>query len=395
MDACSQPQVGGRNSGNTLRVLHVAAGKLFGGIESMLTTLARSRELCPPLQHEFALCFDGQLRRELELCGSLVHDLGPVRFSRPWQVWRARARLRRTIASSKSEVVVVHGAWPYAVTAPAIRRSAVSRVLWLHAPLDESSWPDRWARRFRPAAVIANSDYTAANVQDWFPGTPCVTLHCPVAPTPLLNANAVRQAVRQELETPSEAVVVLFAARMERGKGPDVLLEALTTLKAARRWTCWLAGAPGDASGQQYLAELKRLANQGGIADRLRWLGHRTDMPRLMAAADLLCQPNRSPDSFGIVFVEALSAGLPVVTSALGGALEIVDDTCGRLLPPEQPRMLAETLQALIEDGELRRRLGASGPARAKHLCDPGRQLARLHNFLSRIASPSASPLVS
>ena len=62
-----------------------------------------------------------------------------------------------------------------------------------------------------------------------------------------------------------------------------------------------------------------------------------TDVPRLLAAADIHCQPNISPEPFGIAFIEALAAGLPVVTSAIGGAIEIVDDTCGRLVPASDP----------------------------------------------------------
>ena len=75
-------------------------------------------------------------------------------------------------------------------------------------------------------------------------------------------------------------------------------------------------------------AELKAIADRGGVADRVRFLGQRSDVPRLMAAADVFCQPNAGPEPFGVVFVEALYAGLPVVTSAFGGAVEVVERPC-------------------------------------------------------------------
>ena len=81
---------------------------------------------------------------------------------------------------------------------------------------------------------------------------------------------------------------------------------------------------------------------------------------------------------FGITFIEALYAGLPVVTTAIGGALEIVDGSCGMLVQPDDPATLAVALRELIENSELRARLGAAGPMRAAALCDPGRQMARL-----------------
>jgi glycosyltransferase involved in cell wall biosynthesis len=101
------------------------------------------------------------------------------------------------------------------------------------------------------------------------------------------------------------------------------------------------------------------------------------DVARLLAAADIHCQPNTGPEPFGITFIEALYAGLPVVTTAIGGALEIVDGSCGIMIELNDPAALAEALGRLIEDRELRTRLGAAGPARATALCEPRAQLRR------------------
>jgi glycosyltransferase involved in cell wall biosynthesis len=92
-------------------------------------------------------------------------------------------------------------------------------------------------------------------------------------------------------------------------------------------------------------------------------------------------------DSFGLVFVEALSQSLPVVTFAMGGPAEIVDETCGVLLPPGRTDALAMQLERLIADGDLRRRLGESGPARAKALCDPVIILPQLESVLSMLSA--------
>jgi glycosyltransferase involved in cell wall biosynthesis len=85
-----------------------------------------------------------------------------------------------------------------------------------------------------------------------------------------------------------------------------------------------------------------------------------------------------APEPFGIVFIEALYTGLPVVSTAQGGALEIVDPSCGRLVAPNSPDMLADTLRILVLDRSLRVELGRNAPARAKMLCDPSRVLSQL-----------------
>ena len=105
-------------------------------------------------------------------------------------------------------------------------------------------------------------------------------------------------------------------------------------------------------------------------------------MPRLLASADVHCQPNTSPEPFGIAFVEALGAGLPIVTSAIGGALEIVDESCGLLAPPQDPAALSEAIDALLNDPSLRIRLGDHARGRARAVSDPATQIQRLHAAL-------------
>jgi glycosyltransferase involved in cell wall biosynthesis len=132
-------------------------------------------------------------------------------------------------------------------------------------------------------------------------------------------------------------------------------------------------------------AALKEQARALGIGERVQFLGQRSDVPALMAAADVFCQPNTGAEPFGLVFVEALRAGLPVVSTAMGGALEIVSAECGLLVPPEA-EAVAGALAALIDDADRRRRLGAAGPARASALSDPAGRLEELESALRGIA---------
>src|SRR5947209_3442579 len=76
------------------RVMHVNSGNLFGGVETILVTLARSRASFPAMEPHYALCHEGRLSRELLAAGAPVHILSEVRISRPWTVRRARRRLR-------------------------------------------------------------------------------------------------------------------------------------------------------------------------------------------------------------------------------------------------------------------------------------------------------------
>jgi glycosyltransferase involved in cell wall biosynthesis len=192
-----------------------------------------------------------------------------------------------------------------------------------------------------------------------------------------------RRLIRLFLNTPERAVAIVLACRSERWKGHTVLLEALSRLRGVPGWIWWQVGGAQRPAEAAFLGELRHMADRFGISDRVRWIGESDDVPRLLAAADLYCQPNLEPEPFGVAFVEALAAGLPVVTVGRGGACEIVDDSCGVLVPPRDPGALAAELEQLIEDDGRRKRLAAAAPARAGRLCDPAIALRRLADVLT------------
>jgi glycosyltransferase involved in cell wall biosynthesis len=193
-----------------------------------------------------------------------------------------------------------------------------------------------------------------------------------------------RNAIRKELSTPEEAAVIIQASRLEAWKGQRLLLEALSQLRQVAGWICWIAGGAQRPSEATYLEELKSMTVASGIADRVRFLGQRSDVSELLGSADIHCQPNTQPEPFGVAFIEALYAGLPVVTTSMGAAVEIVDPQCGVLVPADSAA-LADALNRLIGSRASRERLGAAGPATAAALCDPGRQFARLHQALAAL----------
>jgi len=365
-----------------VRVLHLGAGHLFGGVERALVTLAKLRHLTPYVEPEFGLCFRGPTAARLAAEGVAVHDLGAARFRRPWAVVAARRRLTKLLAAGGYEVAVCHACWPHAVFAPVVKSAGVRLVSFAHDTLTGRPWVERWAGRTRPDLVLANSHFTAATVPRVFPGVPTEVAGLPVErPAPADPADAA--AVRREWDTPPGDVVVLQASRLDRAKGAGHTLAALGTLADVPGWTLWLAGGPQRPGDAAYLAELYDAARRHGLAGRVRFLGQRDDVPRLLRAADLLCQPNTAPESFGLALVEALAAGLPVVTSAIGGGAEVVTPACGVLVPPGDVPALAAVLRCLIADAPERHRLGAAGPARARELCDPAVTVPRLYRLLA------------
>jgi glycosyltransferase involved in cell wall biosynthesis len=362
------------------KVLHINSGNLYGGVESILVTLARLRDLCPGMEPHFALCHQGRLSRELAEAGVPVVELAKVRISRPWTVWRARRLLRELLAREHFDLVICHMPWSMAIFGPAVKDSGQKLGFWAHAFHTGTGWLERLAQRATPDIAIANSRFTEAGLANLFPGTPSAVVYPPVALTALPQPVQARTALRQELGVSEDTVVIIQVSRIEACKGHLLHLQALARLKQLPgAWVCWMAGGAQRPEEENYFQELKQAAASLGIAERVRFLGQRSDIPELLAAADIFCQPNQTPDSFGISFIEALWAGRPVITTAMGGALEIVDQRCGFLIKSGDVGALAESLQNLIENPQLRARLAAAGAARAFELCDPGRQMKILN----------------
>jgi glycosyltransferase involved in cell wall biosynthesis len=366
-----------------IRALHVYSGNLYGGVERMLATFAGVRAEVPGLEPAFALCFEGRLAEEIRAAGAPLEMLGPVRMSRPLSALRARRRLADALRTVRPDVVICHSSWGHGLFAPVVRGSGIPLVFWLHDAVTGTTWADRLARRTAPDLAVCTSRFAGGTLDRLWPHVRGEVVYPPV---PRAGPDGVEGAsMRTRLRTPAEDVVILQASRMEPWKGHRVLVQALATIHDVDGWTCWIAGGAQRPHEEAHLAELYARAQQLGIEHRIRFLGHRDDVPALMAAADVLCQPNLGPEPFGIAFVEGMHAGLPVVATAIGGAREIVHPACGVLVPPDDPAALGAALRELVLDPALRARLGAAGPAHARALCDPVQQAVRLREVLAAV----------
>lgn len=199
----------------------------------------------------------------------------------------------------------------------------------------------------------------------------------------------VRDSLRAELGLPRETVLALAIGHSGPEKGIDQVVDAFA--KAADRmgdrpWHLVLLGGGSPAR----LEVLHRSAREQ-LGDRVTIGGFRKDIPRWLQGADLLVHAPRL-EAFGLVVVQAMATGLPVLGTAVGGLPEvIVDGVTGRLTPAGDIPALADALVQLISDHDSRQRLGAAALQRAREqfgapLCAE-RHLTVYQELLSRRAS--------
>ncbi len=376
-----------------MKILHLTAGAMFGGVESLALTLTQAKEYGSGLVSHFGVCFEGELTQRLSERRVPWRNLGVVSWSRPWTMWKANQRLREWIQSEKFDAFVCHSCWPHAIFSRTLRRTQPKTPLyfWIHDQ-PTGHWLEKLSRFIPPKAVIAGSSFIGSQAPLIFPKTPVQIAHIPVVDHSVAESDrgVCRSRIRQELNTPESTRVLILVGRMAELKGYDVLLQALDRLQ--RRpgftlespWRLWIVGAPQNAEEEVYFQNLQHRVESAGLSQQVQFLGFRKDVPELLSAADWYCQPNILPESFGISFVEALYAGLPVLTSEIGGGKEIVTSDCGLLSPPNDPTGLEACLRKVLGPGakDLSNTLRPNCRSRARKLCDPVQQFLRIEKIL-------------
>jgi glycosyltransferase involved in cell wall biosynthesis len=359
-----------------MRVLHVARGGLDDRCDRLLITLARERGLWPGMHSRFALCQPGRFGRELEAAGAVVHDLGAVRARDPLSLWRARSRLRSIVDENRIEAVVCHRIQAFEALSQTVKSIHRPLILWAHSPDDFAGWTRRPDEAAFADMVLCNSEFTASGLRMLSSYVAIETIYYPLSPPE--HREGARTAIRRQYRVADDEVVVCCGLDSDRA---EAMIRAGARMHELRGWTIWFIAPHGHTHDP---ASFKHHAREAGIADRVQFMAASDGAADLVAAADVYCEPDRKPQAFSPLMIEALYRGLPVLATALGATGEIVDESCAILVPPHDRESLAAALCELIVNHGLRSRLGAAGPPRARALCDPREQMRRLANCLAR-----------
>lgn len=167
-----------------------------------------------------------------------------------------------------------------------------------------------------------------------------------------------RARVRSELGLPDDELLVLAVGNLYPVKGHRTLVGAVARLTdLPLRWSVAIAGRGDEEAG------LRDLIASRGLGDRVRLLGLRTDVPDLLAAADVFVMPSLS-EGLPLALLEAMSAGVPVVASAVGGIPTVIrEGETGMLVPPSDADALAGALGRVLTDRALRTRIASAAGA--------------------------------
>lgn len=196
------------------------------------------------------------------------------------------------------------------------------------------------------------------------------------------SRESVSRSIRSELGIPATAPVIGFVARLDPWKGLDVFLEAAARIAPEFPEATFLVSGDAPSGFESYRDAMVARAEALGLGGRIRFLGWRyrlADIPALMADLDIFCHTSIAPEPFGLVIIEAMSMGCPVIAARAGGPMEIVEDGVGGLLtPPGDAEALAAAMRGLLADPARRARIAAAGRARVETVYSRAAFSARL-----------------
>lgn len=175
--------------------------------------------------------------------------------------------------------------------------------------------------------------------------------------------------VRLALGADASNVLVGLVCRLDVWKGVEVFLDAAALVAEDRPHARFVVAGGPIIGLEEYAAALKRRPSAVRLGDRLVWTDWKygpADMPGVHRAIDIAVLASTEAEPFGLVVVEAMASGRPVVATAHGGPLELVEnDVTGILVTPRSADALAAAMRALIDDPERRARMGRAGRERA------------------------------
>jgi glycosyltransferase involved in cell wall biosynthesis len=408
-----------------MRISWLSVSDQLGGSEvALLSMITGFRDARPDWQCQVVLPGNGPLRERVEAAGAhcAVVPMPPAlaRVGESAAIrgrWSAgstiafgmrlaasafalpayEARLARTLSSFQPDVIHTNGFKAHVLGARV--RLPHSAVVWhLHEYVSRRPLTRWLLRRYagRCDAIVANSASVAADIASILGTHPplhvvgnSVDLKVYTPAGPRLDLDALAGLPPAPADVTRVGLVATFAL----WKGHETFLDALQRVPASRPIRGYIIGGPlYDTSGSQYSKrELEAMIDARNLRSRVGLTGFLESAPA-MRSLDVVVHASTEPEPFGLVIAEGMSCGRAVITTAHGGAAEIIDAGRDALVaPPRDARALATAIDRLAADPTLRECMGSRGRAAAVTRFAPehmAADMAHIFETVRKIADP-------
>jgi glycosyltransferase involved in cell wall biosynthesis len=374
------------------------------GSDRVLLSLAIATLDDPAMKPVVVLHEDGPLKAALEASGVEVHVATVVKISRsmfkptaPFQLGRqllAACRDLDRIAAGRPVALVYSNTLAVLGGAVWAWRRGLRHLWHVHEIIRQPALVRHglpWLADRLSHKVVSNSRQTERWLLDEVPALKprSMVIFNGLGPVSVVSESAVA-AFRAQIGARPETVVVTVAGRLNHWKGQSLLIEAVALLRRENRLGDTVVAVVGDVyAGQSHMKEaLLALVHDAGLEDCVQFVRFVADIYPVWSASDIAVVPSLEPEPFGMVAIEAMACGLPVLAARHGGLLDIVEDgVTGLFFEPRDARSLAEMLFRLLKDPQLRARMGVAGAQRQRAMFSLQTQIERTRAVCHELAA--------
>ncbi len=379
--------VGACVSQKPISVCHVISGHVWAGAQVQVATLLKALSGGSNLKLHSIVLEEGRLAQELRGCGVRVKVIPQYEASLPRLLFQSA----KFLANQSVEIIHAHGYKESVLAALLARGCGIPvQVRTFHGGRTPFSgfkpkhrialFLDHLTTKHFVDHNIVVSNGLAASMNSELDLAKVSIIQNGIDVRNISSKLSVTEAKRR-LQIPEDALVVGAAARLEEVKRLDLFLEAAAHITRELSGTRFIIAGTGS---QESL--LKEQLRKSGLERSVQFLGHRDDVYDVLRAMDLLLITS-DQEGIPMALLEAMALGVPVVSRAVGGIPEVIEDKCsGILVPTGEPNTLAEACLVALRSEELRHRLSHvaaqaissrfSAQANAEHICRVYRDLA-------------------
>ena len=366
-----------------VRVAHLIHTMAYGGVETALINWLRTFDRENVDAH--LICFaspGGTERPFVDAATRAGLEVHTVAWSRRKPVWRAARDVAARLRDCRIDLLHCHNTYANLVGLAAARMTEVRTLttvyVWSGYGMKRRllQWIDaRLLSRFDQVTAHCETA-RQATVERGIPVDRISLVTCGFSDRVAVMDTAERDAARAAMGVAPGETVLIKVARFWPEKRHDVLLQAFQhVLRRAPNVQLWIPGVgPEEPRVRAMAAELR-------VADRCRFLGFRTDLPELLALADVQVHTS-DEEGVPLAILSGMAAGKPIVSTRAGGIPEVIrDGHSGVLVPIRQPEAFADAVSALIRDTERQRALGSA----AQHFIETEYSLAAATAHVERV----------
>ena len=338
---------------------------LHGGAEESLIHLLRNREAARLSSVLVVLLEEGELKKVFESTGARVEVVDSGRLSEPWKIVSTILEIRRLTKEHRAELVLGWMTKAHIYGGPAALLAGVPAIYY-QVGLPDDGAVDRLSRLAPAAGALACSEFVASLQQSR-------VRHHVLSVPPAVDftrfseaAKQPRPKVRRRLGLDAEPPIVGIVGRMQRWKGMHVFVEAMAlVIKKVPDCQGVIVGGVFKLE-PEYEPWLRERIKALGMEEKIRMVGMQRNVPEWMQAMDVFVHASEL-EPFGMVVIEAMSLGKPVVATRPGGPVEIITDgSDGQLVTWNKPDELAEAILKFLLDPEWACSVGERAKQRSK-----------------------------